>query len=230
MRSSWLGLYCDSFHFFRFKQLKEQEARKRQQREEEKRRAEVAANYRKEDKSVGLETRDEIDSINGDSTSLSRNASTSENYHIVNDDSTYSEVKADERSQTGKISDDHNDGEDQHVSDIRKKVKLASFGSKLNFSIRGQISFASEDHSYRHICDSPQILKLSLTSIFLVGSPILEVILLFCAGEHKTMILLIDQILTIDFHSYFQGETVTSTTRATDDKLPLEVAQEDRSE
>lgn len=94
---------------------------KRQHREEEKRRAEVAANYRKEDKSVGLETRDEIDSINGDSTSLSRNASTSENYHIVNDDSTYSEVKADERSQTGKISDDHNDGEDQHVSDIRKK-------------------------------------------------------------------------------------------------------------
>lgn len=44
------------------------------------------------------------------------------------------------------------------------------------------------------------------------------------------MILLIDQILTIDFHSYFQGDTVTSTTRATDDKLPLEVAQEDRSE
>lgn len=131
----------------RFKQLKEQEARKRQQREEEKRRAEVAANYRKEDKSVGLETRNEIDSINGDSASLSRNASTSENYRIVNGDSTSSEVKADERSQTGKISDDHNDGEDQHVSDIRKK-----------------------------------------------------------------------------------GDTVTSTTRATDDKLPLEVAQEDRSE
>lgn len=136
-------------HFFsRFKQLKEQEARKRQLREEEKRRAEVAAN-RKEDKSVVIETRNETDSLNGDSTSLSRNASTSESYLVVNGDSTSSE---DERIQTGKISDNHNRGEDQHVSDKRNKVKLASFGSKLNFSICGQISLASKHQCY---CDLP---------------------------------------------------------------------------
>ncbi|XP_006341780.1 ALBINO3-like protein 1, chloroplastic [Solanum tuberosum] len=129
----------------RFKQLKEQEARKRQQREEEKRRAEVAVN-RKEDKSVEIVTRNETDSTNGDSTSLSHNASTSENYRVVNGDSISSEVKEVERSQTGKISDDHSHVEDQHVSDRMKK-----------------------------------------------------------------------------------GETVTST-RATDNKLPLEDAQEDRSE
>ncbi|KAK6789221.1 hypothetical protein RDI58_013020 [Solanum bulbocastanum] len=106
----------------RFKQLKEQEARKRQQREEEKRRAEVAANRKEDksveidtrnetdsinDKSVEIDTRNETDSINGDSTSLSRNASTSENYHVVIGDSISSEVKEVERSQTGKISDDH---------------------------------------------------------------------------------------------------------------------------
>lgn len=96
----------------RFKQLKEQEARKRQQREEEKSRA---AN-RKEDKSVEIESRNETDSINGEFTSLSHNASTSENYRVVN-----GEVKEDERIQAAKISDDHNHEEDQHVSDKRKK-------------------------------------------------------------------------------------------------------------
>lgn len=104
----------------RFKQLKEQEARRRQQREEEKRRAEVAAN-RKEDKSVEIENRTGSDSINGDSTSPSRHASTSENYHVVNGDSASSEVKEDERIQTGQVSHDHNHGEGQHVSDKRKK-------------------------------------------------------------------------------------------------------------
>ncbi|MCD7473231.1 hypothetical protein HAX54_014944 [Datura stramonium] len=104
----------------RFKQLKEQEARRRQQREEEKRRAVAAAN-RKEDKLVDIETRIGTDSINGDSTSLSHKASTSENYRVVNGDSTSSEVKEDERFQTGEISDDHSHGEDQHISDGRKK-------------------------------------------------------------------------------------------------------------
>ncbi|KAJ8548328.1 hypothetical protein K7X08_030797 [Anisodus acutangulus] len=98
----------------RFKQLKEQEARKRQQ-EEEKRREEIAANT-KEDMSVEIENRIGTDSINGDS-----NASTFENYRIVNGDSASSEVKEDERIQTGEISDDHNHGEDQQVSDERKK-------------------------------------------------------------------------------------------------------------
>ncbi|WMV28990.1 hypothetical protein MTR67_022375 [Solanum verrucosum] len=149
----------------RFKQLKEQEARKRQQKEEERRRAEVAANYRKEDKSVELENGNEIDSINVDSTSPSRNTSTSENYRVVNGDSISSEV---ERSQTGKISDDHSHVEDQHVSD-RIKTVLIDFYFPLGKSN--------------------------------IGSYIASV----------------------------QGETVTST-RATDNKLPLEEAQEDRSE
>ncbi|XP_059316362.1 ALBINO3-like protein 1, chloroplastic [Lycium ferocissimum] len=92
----------------RFKQLKEQEARKRQQREEEKRRAEI-------------ENRIVTDSINGDSTSPSRDTSTSENYRVVNGGSPSSEVKEDERVQTGEISDDHHHGEGQHVSDERKK-------------------------------------------------------------------------------------------------------------
>ncbi|CAN4124068.1 unnamed protein product [Withania somnifera] len=103
----------------RFKQLKEQEARRRQQREEEKR-VEIAAN-RKEDKSVEIENRIGRDSINDDSTSPSCDASTFENYHVVNGDSASSEVKEDERIQTGEVSDDHNHGEVQHVSDGRKK-------------------------------------------------------------------------------------------------------------
>ncbi|PHU02942.1 hypothetical protein BC332_28193 [Capsicum chinense] len=103
----------------RFKQLKEQEARKRQQREGEKRRAEVAAN-RKEDKSAEMENRIGIHSMNGDSTS--RDTSTSKNYQVVNGDSASSVVKEDKRIQTGEISDDdHNLGEGRHVSDGRKK-------------------------------------------------------------------------------------------------------------
>lgn len=104
--------------FCRFKQLKEQEARKRQQREEEKRKAEIAAN-KKEDKPVEIENSIRTDSVNGDSISKSLNASTSEYYRVVNGDSASSEVKEDE------ISDDHNRGVDQHISDERKKVKFA---------------------------------------------------------------------------------------------------------
>ncbi|KAF3629454.1 ALBINO3-like protein 1, chloroplastic [Capsicum annuum] len=103
----------------RFKQLKEQEARRRQQREGEKRRAEVAAN-RKEDKSAEMENRIGIHSMNGDSTS--RDTSTSKNYQVVNGDSASLVVKEDKRIQTGEISDDdHNLGEGRHVSDGRKK-------------------------------------------------------------------------------------------------------------
>ncbi|KAK4376970.1 hypothetical protein RND71_003266 [Anisodus tanguticus] len=98
----------------RFKQLKEQEAKRRQQKEEEKR-AETASNT-KEDMSVEMGNRIVTDSINGDS-----NASTSENYHVVNGDGASSEVKEDKRIQTGEISDDHNHGEDQQISDKRKK-------------------------------------------------------------------------------------------------------------
>nr|XP_016437556.1 PREDICTED: ALBINO3-like protein 1, chloroplastic [Nicotiana tabacum] len=93
----------------RFKQLKEQEARKRQQREEEKRKAEIAAN-KKEDKPVEIENSIRTDSVIGDSISKSLNASTSEYYRVVNGDSASSEVKEDERKQIGEISDDHNRG------------------------------------------------------------------------------------------------------------------------
>ncbi|XP_009797960.1 ALBINO3-like protein 1, chloroplastic [Nicotiana sylvestris] len=103
----------------RFKQLKEQEARKRQQREEEKRKAEIAAN-KKQEKSVEIENSIRTDSVNGDSISKSLNASTSEYYRVVNGDSASSEVKEDE------ISDDHNRGVDQHISDERKKGETVS--------------------------------------------------------------------------------------------------------